>query len=206
MNFDNFYSRKEHYFSRKQSGGMEEFIKKYSISPCQAVDLGAGEGRNSIYLASQGFEVIAIEPSLIGAAKIIQQCQDLNLYINVQSIDFLSCTDNIDNIGFLVALTSLEHMEYNYMLKAIEKIKQILYVGGYIYIIVFTEDDPGFKCDLVNASECSLFIKHYFKKNELRDLFSDFKILHYSEYMKEDKEHGPIHFHGKAKLLAQKVI
>ena len=74
-----------------------------------------------------------------------------------------------------------------------------------IYIIAFTEEDPGFRKDVNNSSECSWFIKHYFKKNELRDLFADYLILEYSEYVKEDRMHGPTHFHGKAKLFAQKL-
>ena len=78
--------------------------------------------------------------------------------------------------------------------------------GGYVYILVFTEDDPGFKKDIENASECSLFIKHYFKKGELRNFFSDFEILEYSEYIKKDTTHGPIHYHGKAKLFARKPL
>ena len=71
--------------------------------------------------------------------------------------------------------------------------------GGYIYALVFTEDDPGFHKDTSNASECSSFIKHYFKKNELFEYFSDFDVLEYSEYVKEDTTHGPLHYHGKAK-------
>ncbi len=205
MDFNNFYSKQEHYFSPKHSGGMAEFIEKYSVSACRAVDLGAGEGRNSIYLSKLGFDVIAIEPSTVGANKIKEYSDRNGLGIKVLNTDFIECLDRLQNIGFLVSLTSLEHMEYSYMIEAIKSIKQILNVGGYVYIMVFTEDDPGFKNESENASECSAFIKHYFKKNELKNHFSDFEILHYSEYIKEDNAHGPIHFHGKAKLFAKKI-
>lgn len=204
MNFNNFYSKTKEYFSSKHSGGMETAIKKYSIAPCKAVDIGAGEGRNSIYLSEVGFDVIAIEPSEVGAKKILQQSKERNLEIRVYQSDFLSVTQGLSNVGFVVSLTALEHMEYDYMLQSISVIKQIIQPGGYIYIVAFTEDDPGFKKDIRNASECSMFIKHYFKRYELRNLFSDFNILEYSEYMKEDSTHGPLHYHGKAKLVAQK--
>lgn len=206
MKFDDFYSRKNNYFSQDHSGGMEECLIKYGIGPCSAVDIGAGEGRNSLYLASLGFDVTAIEPSEVGAKKISDKAKELGVDIAVLNSDFLSASDKLSNIGFIVALTSLEHMEYEYLYEVINRIKLIIKPGGYIYAIVFTEEDPGYRKDIDNASECSLFIKHYFKKNELKEFFSDFQILEYSEYKKIDETHGPVHYHGKAKLFARKLL
>lgn len=204
MNFDEFYSTPHTYFSQEHSGGMEECLKKYNVQPCVAIDIGAGEGRNSLYLASLGYNVYAIEPSIVGAKKIVQKAEENKLCLNVINADILTAAEKLNNIGFAVALTSLEHMDYDYLLEAVKEIKRILKPGGYIYAMVFTEDDPGFKKDLPNASECALFIKHYFKKGELKELFSDFEILEYSEYIKIDETHGPVHYHGKAKLFAMK--
>ena len=206
MNFDQFYSTPHTYFSQEHSGGMEECLKKYNVNACMAIDIGAGEGRNSLWLASQGFDVYAIEPSKVGGSKIIQRAKEYGLDITVLNTDILSATKSLKDIGFAVALTSLEHMEGDYLLEAVKEIKRVLNPGGYIYVIVFTEEDPGFKKDIQNASECALFIKHYFKKGELKDMFSDFEILEYSEYLKEDNTHGPLHYHGKAKMFARKPI
>lgn len=204
MKFDEIYSCNDFYFSQKYSEGMVECLEKYQVSPCKALDVGAGEGRNSLYLASQGFDVTAVEPSVIGAHKIATKSKEYGLKINVINSDIISSRMILSDIGFVVALTSFEHMEYDYMCKAICEIKKMMAIGGYIYIIVFTEEDPGFNKDFDNASECSLFVKHYFKKNELKEFFYNFEILEYSEYIKEDTTHGLIHYHGKAKLFARK--
>ena len=206
MNFDDFYSGKENYYSLQHSIGMEECMTKFSIKACSAVDIGAGEGRNSVYLSALGFDVIAIEPSKVGAAKIVKNAQEKDLRIKVMNTDFLSASKNLSDIGFIVAVTSLEHMDYEYLCEAVKQIKRIMKPEGYVYILVFTEDDPGFIKDVKNTSECSIFIKHYFKKGELRNFFSDFEILEYSEYTKEDTTHGPVHYHGKAKLFARKPL
>lgn len=206
MNFDDFYIRKGNYFSNDHSGGMEECLLKYKVKPCKAIDIGAGEGRNSLFLASLGFETIAIEPSKVGATKILKKAKENDLNVKVLNNDFLNVSSELKDVGFVVALTSLEHMETEYLLKTIEEIKRMMSNGAYIYIIVFTEEDPGFKRDLENASECSLFIKHYFKKDELKSYFEDFDILEYAEYLKEDTTHGPVHYHGKAKLFARKPL
>lgn len=206
MNFDKFYSSKSTYFSPVHSGGMEACLKKYNVQACTAIDIGAGEGRNSLYLASLGFEVYAVEPSKVGAKKILQRAEGCGVEVAVLNTDIITATKNLNNIGFAVAMTSFEHMEYEYLLEAVREIKRVLKSGGYIYAMVFTEDDPGFKKDISNASECALYIKHYFKKGELKELFSDFEILEYSEYMKIDEAHGPVHYHGKAKLFARKLF
>ena len=206
MIFNDFYSKSSHYFSNNHSGGMQECLEKYKVAPCLAIDIGAGEGRNSLYLASQGFSVLAIEPSSVGAMKIKEQAKQHDLDLKVLNSDFLSISKDYSGVGFVLALTSLEHMEYEYLCRTITEIKRVLKPGGYLYILVFTEEDPGFKKMYNEASECALFIKHYFKKDELKELFSDFDIIEYREYIKEDTTHGPVHFHGKAKLFAQKPM
>lgn len=205
LNFDEIYKIDSYYFSNQHSGGMEDCIKKYNILPCKAVDLGAGEGRNSFYLAKKGFDVIAVEPSKVGAEKIKKQIKKYG-YDNLHVINKKFCeTENeLFGIGFLVSLTCLEHMSEQELQESIQLIKRILSPNGYVYIVAFTEDDPGFKRESNNASECSKFVKHYFKKNELKSLFKDFEIIFYDEYIKEDLSHGLPHYHGKAKLIAKK--
>ena len=85
MIFNDFYSKSSHYFSNNHSGGMQECLEKYKVAPCLAIDIGAGEGRNSLYLASQGFSVLAIEPSSVGAMKIKEQAKQHDLEIDKKS-------------------------------------------------------------------------------------------------------------------------
>ena len=206
MNFDLFYASKTNYFTQSHSGGLANFLSEKNIEPCKAVDIGAGEGRNSLYLANLGYDVIAIEPSKIGAQKILDASEVYNLDVSIINTDFLTASEGLYRIGLVIAITSLDHMEYSYLCKSIIKIKQMLCIGGYVYITVFTEEDPGYmgvQKDI--ESECSTFIKHYFHRDELKKFFSDFEILEYSEYVKEDSSHGDLHVHGMAKLVAKKL-
>ena len=48
----------------------KEFVKQVSnLSPGRALDLGSGEGRNSIWLAEQGWKVTAVDFSQAGTDK-----------------------------------------------------------------------------------------------------------------------------------------
>lgn len=204
MSFDHFYSSESDYFSRTHSDGMVECLENFHVAPCSALDIGAGEGRNSFYLASAGFKVTAIEPSYCGAKKIQGTAAELGLDVTVINNDLLTVSKSLHNFGFVLALTSLEHMEYDYLCEAIPVIKRLIAPNGYFYAIVFTENDPGFIHDCENSSECAMFVKHYFKCNELYCFFSDFDILVYKEYLKEDLSHGKPHYHGKAKIFVKK--
>lgn len=203
--FNQFYSRDGFYFSQIPSDGMINCLNQYEISGGIAVDIGAGEGRNAIYLAERGFDVFAIEPNLIAVNKIRKIAVDKKLNnLRILDGDFLSVADRLSEVDFVVALTSLEHMDESYLFSAVKKIKEIMKRGAYVYIIVFTVDDPGFKKDAVHSSECAMCVRHFFKHGELKSYFDDFEILEYKEYIKEDNLHGPLHYHGKAKLIAKK--
>jgi len=204
MDFDYFYSKQKSYFGESPSDGLVDMLKKYDVNIGNALDIGAGEGRNSIYLAQIGFNVTSIEPTKDGANKIIDKSNKLNLNINVLNCDYLK-DNSTEKYDFIIAGTSLDHMEKTYLDKAIEKIKESLNLGGLVYIVVFTKEDPGYLKKLDSASECSNFIKHYFSKNELKEYFLGFDILYYNEYIKPDNSHGKSHIHGKAKLIARKI-
>ena len=203
MDFDYFYSNQGSYFGEAPSDGLVAMLKKYDVNIGKALDIGAGEGRNSIYLAGLGFDVTSVEPTKDGANKIIEKAKRLNLNIHILNCDYLSESLN-EKYDFIIAGTSLDHMEKEYLDRAIDKLKSSLNMDGLVYIVVFTKDDPGYLKQCANASECADFIKHYFAKGELRDYFKDFHILYYDEYMKPDNTHGKPHIHGKAKLIARR--
>lgn len=52
------------------------------LEPGAAVDLGAGEGRNALWLASLGWEVTAVDYSAVGLAKGAGRAADLGLDVS----------------------------------------------------------------------------------------------------------------------------
>ncbi len=52
-----------------------------------AVDLGAGDGRNSLFLAEQGFDVVAVEAAPTGARRIQERLAERSLPGKVEAAD-----------------------------------------------------------------------------------------------------------------------
>jgi cyclopropane fatty-acyl-phospholipid synthase-like methyltransferase len=202
--FGDFYTQTTNYFGDSPSDGLVAAIKKYNIPPGRVLDIGAGEGRNAIYLLKNNFDVDALEPSISGVNKIKERATAINKKIHIFHQDYLSFT-NKTTYDFILAATSIDHIESKYIPQVFKKLKDSLNPGAFVYIVVFTQEDPGYIKDTTPSSECAPYVKHYFKKNELLNYFKGYDILFYDEYQKEDRTHGPPHFHGKAKLIAKKI-
>jgi 2-polyprenyl-3-methyl-5-hydroxy-6-metoxy-1,4-benzoquinol methylase len=53
----------------------------------RALDIGAGEGRNALYLASLGFDVLAIDQSLVGMEKAERLAAQRGLTLRTRAVD-----------------------------------------------------------------------------------------------------------------------
>jgi SAM-dependent methyltransferase len=57
------------------------------IPPGPVLTLGEGEGRNAVFLAGRGHEVLAVDQSAVGLAKTRQRAEDRGLRIETQQAD-----------------------------------------------------------------------------------------------------------------------
>ena len=64
------------------------FVEKHlaSLPPGTAIDLGAGEGRNTVWLAQQGWQVTAVDFSGVGLAKARQLAADHGVASSVETV------------------------------------------------------------------------------------------------------------------------
>jgi len=163
-----------------------------------ALDIGAGQGRNSLYLANSGFTVDSIETS--GVA--IEHLKSLdNSEINPILVSIEDFKIKMNKYDLISAINVLQFVEEDNIAKVIKKIQEGLKSGGVVAITSFTEDDPTFS-DYTKPR-----FNKYFSKGELKRYFSDFDIIYYCEELVEDKGHGGMpypHQHGIVEIVARK--
>jgi tellurite methyltransferase len=205
--YDSFYRGDAPYFGIKPSDGLSEFIHQLSIAPGKTLDLGAGEGRNSLYLSEMGFDVVAIDASQSAILKLTGYARERNLKIDAKVEDFVGSEIGHEVFDLIVAVASFSSISVEKMTDLRDRIVMGLVPGGYLYAVAFTVEDPGYAQQEPRAmSECHFCVKHYFGPGELKALFSPLQIIAYAEYIKPDHTHGRPHVHGKAKLIAQKPL
>ena len=170
------------------------FDKKWNI-----LDVGCGDGKNSFYLAKQGFENIdAFDISETAIAKIERLCQIEKVNINtkistVSDFDFNKQYDLVLSFGV-----------YHFMAKEdwksfVERSKENTNVGG-IHIIQLFNDN------IAPTPDIEPYAIGMAKDGEIKELYNDWEIIEYLSYSLNDEHPGvPLHQHASNKLVAKKV-
>lgn len=174
-----------------------------------ALDIGSGDGRDTLFLANAGFYVTAIDISKVALNKILKYSKLFYLKKRIQVINYdVRYWDYpISFFDLVTSATCLDHIPKNNIQPLFEKIVLSLKPEGILFLEVHTVDDPGFGKEPGIVSELSGMILHYFKRNELLKLVEpEFEIIRYEEKMETDFDHGKPHLHGFANVLARKKI
>lgn len=90
--------------------------------------LGEGEGRNAIYFASRGYDVVALDASDIGLKKLESLAEEAEVYVETECLDLNDWEPTI-KYGSIVA--SYLHMYKNERKTLFEKIASSLKPGGF---------------------------------------------------------------------------
>ena len=132
-----FYSWMIGDFNEKQKA-QEEFLSKNGIAPIRdniAIDLGAGNGLQSVSLAKLGFEVIAVDYSshLLDELRINKK----NLNVTVVCDDMISFMEKFDRGADAIVCMgdTITHLETNdHVETLLKKISECLFPGGKLVI------------------------------------------------------------------------
>lgn len=201
--FNDIFRSQEFYYGISPSDGLVQCVSQHAIAPCPVLDAGCGQGRNALWLAKLGFDVLAIDNS----SEAILQVENVARHHSASVTTLLGDLRTIElpkrRFGLVVLQTTLNHIPAEDLANVCDRLIDSLAVGGFIYCVCFTEGDPGTNKEIEVASECADLVVHYFKPMELKGLFSALDILHYVEYRKLDTSHGAPHYHAKAKLVAR---
>ena len=153
-----------------------------------AIDIGAGQGRNSAYLLESGYSVIAIDNSLIAC----QQLRQLNYpNLTVLNVDASKYIFEKNKFDIVLAINLLHLMKKDDSMGLLYNLKNSLKESGVITISILLDNGK-------------------FMPNELQKQFMEknYEIIKYSENKTFDKGHpgSPApHFHKIATVIAKKI-
>ncbi|MBU6231175.1 MAG: methyltransferase domain-containing protein [Patescibacteria group bacterium] len=145
------------------------------IAPCSTLDLGAGEGRNAIYLARAGFDVTAVDFSEVGLRKLQKEAKAARVSVRIKKSDVLGFEWDRP-FRLIVCAYVMHHIGRAQGLELIEKMKRSTERRGLNVIAAFTTEGDFFRKDPVASAE--LF---YPKLGELDQLYSGWEIEWYFE-------------------------
>ncbi|MFQ5672358.1 MAG: class I SAM-dependent methyltransferase [Nitrospinales bacterium] len=131
----------------------------------KALDLAMGEGRNGVYLATRGFDVLGLDISDVGLQKARKLAEAHGVKIKTRVADLESY--QLEKNAYDVVLDT-----YYLQRSLFPQIKRALKSGGVAVVETYN----------TNLLKYRRFNKDYLlKPNELREIFKDFKIIRYQE-------------------------
>lgn len=197
MNYNNLYKQHQKVWGQGPNKLLQMVWKKAEPGSC-FLDLGCGQGRDSLFMAKQGFQVTAVDKSIEGINNLKQLAKENNFEkIQVICQDIKDFEIEKDKYSIINVFNASQFLKKEDALKIIKALKENLKINGFIIIEGFTAKDPLFKEG-----------RGFFKPKELQNLFSDFKIILYKEAIIDDAGHPGFeqpHQHGVVRLIAKKV-
>jgi 2-polyprenyl-3-methyl-5-hydroxy-6-metoxy-1,4-benzoquinol methylase len=162
------------------------FLKKHIhlLPKGKALDIAAGEGRNAVFLAQQGFEVDAVDISEKGLKKAKKLAQEKGVRINISLIDLDKYPIPKEQYDIIADFYFLKR-------RLIPRIKKGLKKGGRVIFETYLLEHRTLGVGGPKQA------KYFLKPNELLRLFKDFRILFYRE--------GILREGGKKKAVASMI-
>lgn len=194
----------------------EDLLRIYEpiIKNGKVLDLGIGEGRNSLKFALKECEITGVDISQTA----LERCHDL---FSKTPCAFKLFNEKIpsfkiekETYTLIISSWALNFMKKSQAKKVIENALEGLVSGGIFYMGVFSTEDPQYKKLAKTCSEVerdTFFIqerkaiKTFFTMEDLLDLFDKrYEIICKKQDLSLDIGHGQEHYHGAIELLIRK--
>lgn len=210
VNYDKRYKDKFPIYEAKLDYELERYLNL--LSGKEVLDLGIGQGMNSIPLAELGFNVTGVDYS----SKCLEICKNTCSKLNLVQSDIRTFNIEKDKYDLIQSRFVLHFFHKNDSYKIIENIKNSIKLNGLAYIYVLSLNDPKFKKfshslefeplenNIFHHKTNDTYVS-FFTKEEVSNLFKDFKTICISDEYCLDLDSEITHYSGFIKYIGQKV-
>jgi ubiquinone/menaquinone biosynthesis C-methylase UbiE len=174
-NWDEIYSKYDlaeiPWHSDKPDRELIDLIENKIIKPCVVLDLGCGAGTDAIYLASKGFEVIALDISQEAIRIAKERAENAGVKVKFIVGNFLEIKLNAESFDFINDRGCFHHIETSCREDFAIKINRILKPNGYYYLRCWSDKEEERERGPYRISEDDIknTFSKYFKVGAIKD-------------------------------------
>ena len=199
MDFDRIYRTTKNYFGESSNPLLEQYRAHIDKSN-RILDLGAGQGRNTLFLARLGHGIDAVDPSQVAIETISSSAAGEGLDVRTYHCDFETFQPETDRYSAILTLGLIQLLSRSSIDLLVQKIQAWTRAESLIFVMAFTTEDPTFdrfkrSADWTPAGRNSF--RHpleghrtYLEPGELLRLFAGFRELHHLEGLGREHRHG----------------
>jgi len=198
--YDRRYAGEEYYWGKTPSAICEKVIEIMRPSADfhpKLLDLGCGEGRNAVYLAKHGFEVVGLDISTVGLEKTKRYAQEVGVHVEIIHADVgtYKLTDTYDVI---FSTGTLHYLPLKVRSKFFQNYKDCTSPQGINVISVFVTKPfiaraPDFEEDA-----------YLYKSGKLFSYYWDWEVICCTEEIFNCMSSGVPHKHAVNRVIARR--
>ncbi|MBN2565795.1 MAG: methyltransferase domain-containing protein [Candidatus Eisenbacteria bacterium] len=197
MGYEERYRETEHVFGEAPEPVVSEFAHMIDRSGA-VLDVGAGQGRNALFLAGLGLQVDALEPTLAGSETIASVVEKKGLSVRVVRMRLEELADVAAPYAAVVAVGLIPVSTRGQIAELPERLVGLLADGGLLFVTGFMTDEPGLERRAQRWTPVARNsylnddgdTRTFLESGEMRSLFGDFDIVHYYEGMRSEDANG----------------
>lgn len=193
------YSREEYYWGRSPSRLAKKTAEFLPADPDgqRLVDLGAGEGRDAVFFARQGFDVNAVDISPAGLQKAHRLAGDHGVEITTVEAD-INGFELPEPMDVVFSSGAVQFIRPAGRPRQFERFQQMTSAGGLHAVFAFV-DHPD-----VPPAPDTTDDQYLFGRNELQSYYRDWEPLYSEEIIFDDDSGGVPHRHAARIHIAHK--
>ena len=212
MDYDEAYRGTAGFFGTEP----EEILKAHIGALDRAgrvLDVGAGQGRNSLFLARKGVSVDAVDPSAVAVEILSSAAKRENLPLRAHRCGFEDFDPQIP-YGAVLLFGLIPELPRDSIRLLLQKVDKWTVAGSLAFATAFTTDDPAFAGHSVewqilgenSFTDGTGTIRTYLRPGEMLGLFHRWKALCYWEGLGPTHRHGdgPAERHAKVEAVFEK--
>lgn len=162
--WDEKYATEQYIFGKKPILFIEDNV--HLLPKGKTLDIAMGEGRNGVFLARHGFEVVGVDISAEGLNKAQQLASEYGVSIETKVVDLENADLGTNEYDLIICTYYLQRSLFPQIKKALKR-------GGMALIETYN----------IDYLKYSRFNKKYLlETNELLDVFRDFRVIKYQDF------------------------
>ncbi|WP_158058073.1 methyltransferase domain-containing protein [Halorussus halophilus] len=192
----------EEYYWGTEPNDLAETAVNYLDTPedATAVDIGAGEGRDAVYLAEQGLAVFAIDPIPAGLKKTERLADERGVSESVETIrGDVNEIELPEQVELLYSIGTIQYLRPENRDAQFEQFKRETSSGGVHALFAFV-DHP----EIPTAPDWG-DNEYCYEQGELREYYENWDLLEEEELVFDDESGGEPHQHAAEVVVARKA-